>query len=59
MSASSRGLIASSRHISDWLARAAARMNDLQWWWTACLTKITLKATIDYDGGLGERISCN
>jgi hypothetical protein len=24
-----------------------------------CLTKITLKATIDYDGGLGERISCN
>ncbi len=35
VSASSRGLIASSRHISDWLARAAARMNDLQWWWTA------------------------
>jgi hypothetical protein len=34
-SASSRGLIASSRHISDRLARAAARMNDLQWWWTA------------------------
>ena len=32
---SSRGFIASSRHIPDWLARTAAKMSDLQWWWTA------------------------